>query len=308
MGSNANQQGVLTINGHTLSITSIDKPLWPKISVRKLEFLNYLIKIGPKMLPFLQERLLTVIRYPHGVGSEFFYQKNCPDYAPDFIQTYQTEDINYIVCSDLESLIWLGNQLAFEYHIPFAKIKTSGPSEIVFDLDPPSRNEFLLAVQAAKLIKEICDQLRLIPFVKTSGNKGLQIYIPLHENEFTYDDTRLFTKFIANYLIQKEPNLFTIERLKKNRGNKLYVDYVQHAEGKTIIAPYSPRGNEEGLVATPLFWEEVTVQLSPEQFTLLNVETRIKEMGCPFEQFFESKDKQQFQPIVEWLKNKENQL
>jgi DNA ligase D len=308
MGSTANQQGDLTINGQTISITSLDKPLWPKIGVRKLEFLNYLIKIGPNMLPFLEERLLTVIRFPHGIGSEFFYQKNCPDYAPEFINTYQDEDIQYIVCSDLESLIWLGNQLAFEYHIPFSKIKSTGPSEIVFDLDPPSRNEFHLAIHAAKLIKEICDQLHLITFIKTSGNKGLQIYIPLLENEFTYDDTRLFTKFIAEYLIHKEPSFFTIERLKKNRGNKLYVDYVQHAEGKTIIAPYSPRGNEDGLIATPLFWEEVTEQLSPEQFTLLNIENRINKKGCPFEDFFESKEKQQFKPIVDWLKTKKLQL
>lgn len=303
MGSTAKPQGELTINGQNISITSLDKPLWPKIGISKLEYLNYLINIGPNMLPFLDERLLTVIRFPHGIGSEFFYQKNCPDYAPDFIQTHPNEDINYIVCSDLETLIWLGNQLAFEYHVPFAKINSTGPSEIVFDLDPPSRDAFRLAVIAANLLKEIFDQLHLIPFVKTSGNKGLQIYIPLKENEFTYEDTRLFTKFIADYIIQKEPTLFTIERLKKNRGNRLYFDYVQHAEGKTIIAPYSPRGNEDGLVATPLFWEEITEQLSPEQFTLVNTKNRIKELGCPFDQFFSSKEKQQFQPILNWLKS-----
>lgn len=309
MGSTANQQGELTVNGHTITITSIDKPLWPKIGARKLEYLNYLIKIGPKMLPFIENRLLTVIRFPHGMlSSEFFYQKNCPDYAPEFIQTHENEGINYIVCSNMETLIWLGNQLAFEYHVPFAKITSEGPSEIVFDLDPPSRDYFKLAIRAAQLLKEICDQLHLTAFVKTSGNKGLQIYIPLRENEFTYEDTRLFTKFVADYLIQKEPDFFTTERLKKNRGNKLYVDYVQHAEGKTIIAPYSPRGNEDGLVATPLFWDEVNETLRPEKFTLQNTVSRIEVLGCPFETFYEAKEKQQFRPILEWLKGKNIQV
>jgi bifunctional non-homologous end joining protein LigD len=304
MGSITNQQGELTIDGNTISITSIDKPLWPKIEVRKLEYLNYLIKVGPRMLPFLDRRLLTVIRYPHGFGSEFFYQKNCPEYAPHFIETYTHENIDYIICSNLSSLIWLGNQLAFEYHIPFATINSEGPSEIVFDLDPPSRSDFSLAIKAALYIKEICDQLNLISFVKTSGNKGLQIYIPLPENAYSYDDTRLFTKFIADYLIQKEPTLFTIERLKKNRGERLYVDYIQHSEGKTIIAPYSPRGNEDGLVATPLFWEEVSEELSPEQFHLQNTDRRLNEHGCPFADYFEAKQVQKFGSILEWLKSK----
>jgi bifunctional non-homologous end joining protein LigD len=232
------------------------------------------------MLPFLRERDLTVIRYPHGIEGEKFFQKNCPDYAPDFVRTHRSGDIDYIVCSDLATLIWLGNQLAFELHVPFQTIHSSGPSEIVFDLDPPSRDEFHLAVEAALIIKEILNRLNLTSFIKTSGNKGLQVYIPLPENAFNYDDTRKFTQFVADFLTEKEPTWFTTERLKKNRGRRLYVDYLQHAEGKTIVAPYSVRGNEEALVSTPLEWREVTRDLRPEQFPIDMITKRAVRTGA----------------------------
>ncbi len=287
-----------------IEISHPDKPLWKSPPVKKIDFIHYLQEISPYFLPFLQNRLLTVIRYPHGMFGEAFYQKNCPEYAPDFVQTFMHEGINYIVCNNLKTLIWLGNQLAFEFHIPFQTLSSNGPSEIVLDLDPPSKKEFKLAIKAAQMIKEVLDQLNLIGFVKTSGNKGLQIYIPLPENEFSYEDTRMFTEFIAEYLISKAPDSFTIERLKKNRQNKLYIDYIQHAEGKTIIAPYSARGNETAALATPLFWEEVTDELHMEDFTILNMMKRINEKGDPFQSYFETKQKQNFSPILEFLKQK----
>lgn len=287
-----------------IDVTHPDKPLWEKPAVKKIDFIRYLQEISPYLLPFLHNRLLTVIRYPHGMFGEAFYQKNCPDYAPEFVQTALHDGINYIVCNNLKTLLWLGNQLAFEFHIPFQTLSSHGPSEIVLDLDPPSKKEFKLAIKAAQMIKEVLDHLNLIGFVKTSGNKGLQIYIPLPENEFSYDDTRLFTEFIAEYLISKAPNSFTIERLKKNRQNKLYIDYIQHAEGKTIVAPYSARGNDTAALATPLFWDEVTDELRMEDFTILNMMKRINEKGDPFQSYFETKQKQNFSPILEFLKQK----
>lgn len=284
-----------------VDITHPDKPLWPKKGIDKQTYLFYLRDIAPYLMPFLENRLLTVIRYPHGMLGDPFYQKNSPDYAPDFIETFMSEGINYIVCNNIETLTWLGNQLAFEFHIPFQTIKSKGPSEIVFDLDPPSRDDFHLAIKAALIMKEVFDGLKLTTFIKTSGNKGLQIYIPLPENTFTYEDTRKFTEFMAHYLITKEPDSFTIERLKKNRGNKLYVDYIQHAEGKTIIAPYSARGNEDALIATPLYWEEVTESLSPVQFPVTSIMDRIKKVGDPFQRYFAAKQTQPFQDILNFL-------
>ncbi len=285
-----------------IEITHPDKPLWKDKSITKLDYIHYLVEVSPYMVPFLKDRLLTVIRYPHGMYGEKFYQKNCPEYAPDFIQTSVSEGIEYIVCNGLKTLTWLGNQLSFEFHIPFQTIYSKGPSEIVFDLDPPSRDAFPLAKKAATILKGVFDGLKLISFVKTSGNKGLQIYIPLPENRFTYDDTRQFTEFVANYLTTMEPDLFTTERLKKNRGNRLYVDYVQHAEGKTIVAPYSVRGNDGAYVATPLYWDELTDDLSIEDFPLETVIERINEKGCPFAHYFKAKDEQAFEPVLDFLR------
>ncbi|MGG3564553.1 DNA ligase D [Neobacillus rhizosphaerae] len=285
-----------------LEITHPDKPLWEKLAIQKADYILYLREISPYMLPFLKNRLLTVIRYPHGMFGEAFFQKNCPEYAPEFVKTFSSEGIDYILCNDLKTLVWLGNQLAIEFHIPFQTINSKGPSEIVFDLDPPSKDYFHLAIKAALFIKEVLDQLNLIGFIKTSGNKGLQIYLPLPENTYSYEDTRLFTSFIADYLISKDPDSFTIERMKKKRGNRLYVDYVQHSEGKTIVAPYSMRGNEHAGIATPLYWEEVDINLQLISFNMENAIKRIREQGDPFNDYFQTKQLQSFGPVLDFLK------
>lgn len=302
MVTKTKESSELKIGNHLVKITSLDKPLWPEKNIVKLHYLQYLLDISEYMLPFLQDRYLTVIRYPHGAEKESFYQKNCPDYAPDFIHRKEFDGINYIVCQGMSSLLWLGNQLAFEYHIPFQTIHSSMPSEIVFDLDPPSRDEFSLAIEAALIIKENLDKMKLISYIKTSGNKGLQLYIPLPERTFTYEDTRRFTSFMAQYLVTVQPKWFTTERLKAKRGNRLYVDYIQHAEGKTIISPYSVRGNKEALVATPLFWKEVKQDLRPEHFPLDSIKQRIEKKGCPFSTFFATKKKQNFKPVLDGIK------
>ncbi|WP_339149746.1 MULTISPECIES: DNA ligase D [unclassified Sutcliffiella] len=288
---------------NTVSITHPDKPLWEEPLVTKQDYLDYLSKCAPTVLPFLKNRLLTVIRYPHGMYGESFYQKNCPDYAPDFVETITNQDINYMMCNNLETLIWLGNQLALEFHVPFQTIHTFQPSEIVFDLDPPSKEHFSGAVIGALMMKEIFDQLELEAFIKTSGRKGLQVYIPLPESSYTYEDTRMFTEFIATYLVTKEPTLFTVERLKKHRGEKVYIDYVQHGEGKTIIAPYSLRGNNLPTVATPLHWKEVKESMKPEEFTLFTVVERLKGNKDPFQRFSACKEKQPFEKVLSFLKN-----
>ncbi|MEK3953511.1 DNA ligase D [Psychrobacillus sp. FSL K6-1464] len=287
----------------TTKITHPDKPIWPKSGIQKDDYLMYLQRIAPYMLPLLKDRLLTVIRFPHGVPGESFYQKNSPDYVPDFVATKKMDDINYIMCNDLETLLWLGNQLALEFHIPFQTVHTNNPTEIVFDLDPPSVKEFSLAVEAAQQMKVIFDQFRLHSFVKTSGGKGIQLYIPLEEDSFTYEETGIFTKFICDFLVEQQPKWFTTERLKKNRGNKLYLDYVQHKEGKTIVAPFSPRGNELGLIATPLKWEEVKESLKPDTFTIPSVLDRITKQGDSFKYFRVNSEKDNFAMVLKQLKD-----
>ncbi|MFS0599926.1 DNA ligase D [Peribacillus frigoritolerans] len=291
----------------TVQITSRDKPLWKTEGkqVAKVEYLHYLREVSAFFLPFLKDKLLTTIRYPHGtLDKERFFQKNKPDYAPDFIKTFMDEDIEYMLCNDIETLLWFGNQLALEFHAPFQKAGKTRPDEIVLDLDPPSIEYFSLAVKAAQEIKKVMESLRIKAFVKTSGNKGLQIHLPLPEDRFTYQETRIFTDFLGDYLTSSNPNDFTTERMKINRHNRLYLDFVQHSEGKTIILPYSPRGNSFAGVATPLFWQEVNESLQLKDFTIDTIPNRIKRDGCAFMDYRLVDNGPAFLEVLSFLKQK----
>ncbi|WP_339176403.1 DNA ligase D [Solibacillus sp. FSL R5-0691] len=287
-----------------LTITNPDKPVFPASNITKNDYLYYLQTVSPMLLPFLQDRLLTVIRYPHGVPGESFYQKNYTENLPDFVTTQLVDDTHFILCNNIESLLWLGNQLALEFHIPFQPVTSEQPTEIVFDLDPPSVDEFGLAVDAALKFKSILDYFELTSYIKTSGGKGMQIYIPLPLHTFSYEETGVFTEFICRFLAQQYPDSFTIERMKKNRGKRLYLDYVQHREGKTIVAPYSARGNDKGLIATPLLWEEVNEKLTPHLFTIPNVIKRLESIGNPFRDFREAGERQAFRDVLDQIKGK----
>src|SRR5699024_3793327 len=185
--------------------------------------------------------------------------------------------------------------------LPFQKVYEETPIEIVFDLDPPSREFFHLAIEAALLIKKMLDELELISFIKTSGGKGLQIHIPIPEKSMTYDETALFTKAIAWTVERKSPEKFTTERFKNKRNGRLYIDYVQHGKDKTIIAPYSTRNRADATVATPLFWEEVTSELRPETFTLECVLNRVQAIGCPFKDYFHVGERQKMNKLMKLI-------
>lgn len=282
--------------------TNTDKFFWPSCHLTKGDLLVYLREIAPYMLPFLKERALTIIRSPDGVTKEHFFQKHLPSHAPSFIEGVPIDDEQFIVCNQLDALIWFANHGAIEYHVPFQLIQSTSPAEIVFDLDPPGRERFDLAVQAALLIKQLLDDLDLISFVKTSGNKGLQIHIPIAEGSMTYEETATFTQAIAFTLEQAYPDLFTTERFKNKRNGRLYIDYVQHGKDKTLIAPYSPRKTMDATVATPLFWEEVKEGLTPDQFTIENVVERVQTYSCPFTDYFVAGGRQKLDKILERLR------
>lgn len=283
----ANLELDLAMLPKTIDLTNTKKMLWPTANFSKGDLLLFMREISPYMLPFLQNRELTVIRCPDGIEKEHFFQKHLPDYAPDFITSVPSGDERTFVCDRLDALIWFANHGAVEYHIPFQHVRSAVPAEIAFDLDPPDREHFHLAIRAAKLIKSLLDDLDLISFVKTSGNKGLQIHIPLRPGSMTYEETATFTKAIAVTIENTYPKYFTTERMKKKRKGRLYIDYVQHGKDKTLIAPYSPRMTTEGTVATPLFWEEVNEELYPTLFTIDNVMERVQQLGCPFDNYFE---------------------
>ncbi|WP_337019002.1 DNA ligase D [Oceanobacillus massiliensis] len=283
--------------------TNTDKLLWPDALYSKGNLLSYMRELSPYMLPFLQNRMLTVIRCPDGIDKEHFFQKHLPDYAPDFIESFPSGEDKAIVCNNLESLVWFANHGAVEYHVPFQTIHSSVPTEIAFDLDPPDREHFHLAIRAATLIKAILDDLELHSFIKTSGNKGLQIYIPIRTGSMTYEETATFTQAIAWTIENTYPELFTTERMKKKRKNRLYIDYVQHGKDKTLIAPYSPRMTKEGTIATPLFWKEVKEGLHPTQFTLGNILGRIQKWGCPFADYFQTAEVQRLDKVLRLVRD-----
>ncbi len=272
--------------------TNTDKVFWPEDGYTKGNLLIYIREIFPYMIPFLTHRALTLIRAPDGVEGEYFFQKHLPDYAPDFMEYVETEDGKLILADDLPAVVWLANHGTVEFHIPFQKAESTNPLEIVFDLDPPDRSKFQLAVKAARLIKTLLDELDLVSFVKLSGNKGLQVHIPIPAGSMRYEETGLFTQAIAYTVEGAYPEIFTTERMKKKRNGRLYIDYVQHGKDKTLIAPYSPRKTKEATVAAPLFWKEVEDELRPEQFTIKNVMDRVQSLGCPFANYMETGEKQ----------------
>lgn len=271
-----------------MDFSNVDKIFWPKVRYTKDKLLQYIREIYPYMFPYLYNRTLTVIRCPDGVKNTCFFQKNLPTYAPSYIDYIEEGESRGIVCNTLESLIWFANHGAIEFHIPFQPIGSTFPNEIVFDLDPPHRNAFSVAVEVANLIKEILDHIGVIPFIKTSGSKGLQIHIPITENKMSYEDTAIMTETIAKTVEQTMPTKCTTERMKKNRNGRLYIDYIQHGKNKTIIAPYSPRKTETATVATPLYWEEMKEGLHPEQFTIEMVKERVQNIGCPWLEQYEN--------------------
>lgn len=275
----ATKEYELTLDGHTMTITNPYKPLWPEANVTKLDYIRYLLLVSSPLLAYAKDRLLTVIRYPHGIHDKHFYQKNAPEYSPPWLATSVWENTRYVLCNDQATLIWMANQAALEWHVSFHLAQNEMPTELVFDLDP-STDDFSVVTEAAMLLKELLDELQLPSSVKTSGASGLQIYIPI-ELRYTFEQTREVGQFIASYLVSKHPKLLTIERLIKNRGTKLYIDYLQHWRGKTLPAPYSTRAKVHATVSTPLHWSEVP-HIHPTDFTVHNVPDRLKAQGDLF--------------------------
>lgn len=269
----------LTLDGHTMTITNPYKPLWPEANVTKLDYIRYLLQVAPYLLAYAKNRLLTVIRYPHGIHDKHFFQKNTPEYAPSWIRTSVWENTRYVLCNDQATLIWMANQASLEWHVSFHLAHNEIPTELVFDLDP-STDDFSVVIKTALLLKQLLDELHLPSFVKTSGASGLQIYIPI-EQRYTFEQTREVGQFIASYLVRKHPEMLTIERLIKNRGTKLYIDYLQHWRGKTLPAPYSTRARTQATVSTPLRWDEVP-SIHPTDFTVHNVPERLQQLGDLF--------------------------
>lgn len=277
---------------YPVSVTHLDKVLWPEQGITKAEYIHYMIAMSEVMVRHYQQRLLTVVRYPHGIHQQSFYQKNIPAGAPEWMETYPVwsddskREIHYILANNKATMIWLANQAAMELHLSFSKIDNlDRPTNIAFDLDPTvqsvDRAGFRKASRAALLLKEALDDLRLPSYPKTSGATGLQVFVPIASG-YSFADTRQITQFLGQYLTKKAPDLITVERLKKDRGDKVYFDFLQHHRSKTLAGPYTPRAVPSAAVSAPLAWEEVEEGVLPELFTIRTMPKRVEKHGDLF--------------------------
>lgn len=270
-------KGSITVDGQEITVTNPDKPLWPEAGVTKRMYLEKLAALSPYLLRYCRNRLLTVIRYPHGISGMSFYQKNAPQPLPPYVQTATQDNIEYIVLQGLPELLWLGNLAALEFHPSLHVAGSDLPCEWMIDLDPSLEVEPRI-MEAAAFVGEVLQSLGLASVPKTSGATGVQIIVPIRPG-ITFDKLRKIGHFVGRYVTEKRPDLFTLERLKKHRGDKIYFDYLQHYGGKTLAAPYTPRARPRATVSTPLLWEEVKRDVSPLDYHLLNIVERLQSMG-----------------------------
>lgn len=273
--------GSIRINGQTVTLSNPDKLLWKEKNITKLMYVEKLMFLSKYMIPYAKDRLLTYICYPDGVEGKSFYRKNIPDHAPTFLSTAVWNDTEYILLNHPEDLAWLGNMAALEFHVSFDKGGNQNPDCLVFDLDPSSGQTFDDVTKAALIIHDTLESLNIQSNVKTSGATGLQIYI-YTACKYDYEKARAVNEFFARYFCEKYPDIFTMERTVKKRGKKLYFDYLQMWQGKTIICPYSPRAVKDATVATPVTWEELRKGVKPEDFTLENIKERLGRIGDLF--------------------------
>lgn len=278
----------VNIEGKQLAISNLDKILWPDDDYTKGDLIDYYARIAPYILPHLHDRPLVFTRYPDGIKGKSFYQKNAPEYMPEWIKTMpwkfeEGAEKHLIMVRHKADLVWLANQAVIEIHPWFSRPGTIDcPDYVVFDLDPSEGSTFEQVVAIAKLLKQILDELKLKSYLKTSGAEGLHIYLPL-VNQYTYAELREFSGKIAGMACLLLPKIATIERNVKKRGSKVYVDFMQNVLGKTLCAPYSVRPRAGAPVSAPINWEEID-KIKPTDFTISNIFARLDKTGDLFAQ------------------------
>jgi bifunctional non-homologous end joining protein LigD len=267
--------------------TNLNKIIYPELGITKLDILKYYLRVAPRILPFLKSRALVRTRYPDGVDEESFYEKDAPKGMPDWVDTFtryskkSDKYTDYIVCNDLDSLLYLANLTALELHIPLSTIsETAKPDVLLFDLDPEPPASLNETARAAFTLKENLEERGYLSFVKTSGKKGLHIIVPI-EPDHTFEETKEYVKKIG-VDISKGSEYIVYERSKTNEPGTVLVDYPQNSERATVIAPYSLRAVREATYSAPLEWSELP-NVRPFDYNIYSVEYRKKE---PWKNFF----------------------
>jgi bifunctional non-homologous end joining protein LigD len=251
------------IGGRQLKLSNFEKVLDPEAGFTKGQVIDYYTRIAPALLPHLHQRALTLKRYPNGVDGQFFYEKNCPKHRPPWVETLSVwsarnkADVNYCLIDELAGLVWVANLASLELHTSLSHARdVQRPSMVVFDLDPGPPATVVECGQVALWLREVLDDLGLQSFPKTSGSKGLQIYVPLN-TPVTYNETKPFAHAMAKLLEQRHPKEVLSVMTKDLRTGKVFIDWSQNDDSKTTVCVYSLRARPQPTVSTPVTWDEV---------------------------------------------------
>ena len=292
----------LIVEDRKIQVSNLDKVLYPKVGFTKGQVIDYYIRVAPVFLPHLKDRPLTMKRYPDGVEGEFFYEKNCPVHRPKWVKTARVWSesnnrmMNYCLAQDLPTLVWAANLADLELHTSLArKSNIKRPTMMVFDLDPGAPADIVQCCQVGIWLSDLLLKMKLKSFAKTSGSKGLQVYVPLN-TPVTFDQTKDLSRALAQHLETDHGDLVTSNMSKAVRKGKVFVDWSQNDEHKTTICVYSLRAKEEPTVSTPVTWDEVENCLKKKKADLLKfrsekVLARVEKLGDLFEPVEELKQK-----------------
>jgi bifunctional non-homologous end joining protein LigD len=296
------EAAVVEVAGRKLSLSNLDKILYPAAGFTKGQVIDYYVRIAPVLLPHFANRPLTRKRYPGGVDQEYFYEKNAPTHKPEWVKTVAVwsegnhRNVNYILANDLPTLVWLANLASIELHPSLSLARDIlSPTMIVFDLDPGPPADIVQCCQVGMWLREIFEHFGLQSFPKTSGSKGLQIYVPMN-TPTNYDETKPFANALARLLESDHRELVVSDMKKALRVGKVFVDWSQNDEHKTTIGVYSLRARERPTVSTPVKWEEVERCLKKKDagtlvFEAADVLKRVDKMGDLFEPVLKLKQK-----------------
>ncbi len=272
-------------------LTNLGKLMFPAARVTKEEVITYYIRMAPRMLPFLQDRPLTMHRFPDGVGGEDFYEKDAPRGTPDYVDTFTRwsetagRDVRFVVCNNLDSLIWLANLASLEIHTTLSKTAAyDTPDFLLFDIDPEPPLTFDDVLVVARVVREHLEDGGIRPYVKTSGKKGLHIVVPLSSGQ-SFAEIRAFAHSTGKRIARDIP--YVVSEFPRSRDpGTIFIDYLQNAHGKTMAAPYSLRATPGASVSAPLGWSEVRKEIRPEDF---NIRTMMFRKEDPWREIFEDR-------------------
>jgi bifunctional non-homologous end joining protein LigD len=279
--------------GKRLSLSNLEKDLYPSYGFTKARVLEYYRRIAPFILPHLKDRALTLKRYPEGVEKDFFFEKRCPSHRPIWVKTAEIpqddgEWMTVCLVNDLETLVWAENLASVELHVPLARADSPKTADsMVFDLDPGEQAGILECARVALVLRDLLSRVGLASYVKTSGKKGLHVYVPLNQKETTFEDTKTFSKAVAGIMQKHYPDLVTARMAKKERNAKVFINWAQNDASKTMICVYSLRAREEPFVSFPLEWRELenpTMLAYPEGLQVKHSEalSRVEKRGDLF--------------------------